>query len=112
MPPDGEYLALRGHALNFSHTDLKLHLNDNKFVAYGVIMETGFPEGVVTVVSFATGEASYYLSSGGGVIGGGEHETIRNVARRFVDSAQTFLDRMSRAVDFPLPANGWTHFTF
>ena len=51
-----------------------------------------------------------YFSTGGGILGGIGHETVRNAARQFVSSAQTFLSKMKEVASFPLPPTGMTHF--
>lgn len=43
---------------------------------FGVIMDTTFASGTVTLVALADGTASLYASTGGGVIGGGAHERV------------------------------------
>jgi len=66
-------------------------------------METGFPEGTATLVTLADGSASLYLSSGGGTIGGGEHEAVANASRAMVTLSATFLSQMIVVTSFPLP---------
>ena len=57
-----------------------------------------------TTVSYQTGDASLYLSSGGGVIGGGQHQNVNSAAKQFVTLAQTFLDKTAKTETKPLPA--------
>jgi hypothetical protein len=71
--------------------------------AYGVVMDMGMTEGTATVVSFLSGEASIYLSSGGGWIGGGPRPTVNQTARKFVTAASESLGRMRQVFDTPLP---------
>ena len=73
-------------------------------------METGYPEATATLVALADGSASIYYSSGGGVIGGGPHESISAAAKRFVRLGGDFIPRMSPATEFPLPPIGRTRF--
>ena len=73
-------------------------------------MEIGYPEGSATIVALIDGSASIYLSSGGGSIGGGAHETIRKVAIDMVKMARKYLPQMAASKDFPLPKNGQTIF--
>jgi hypothetical protein len=77
---------------------------------WGVLMDTGYPEVVATLVALADGTASIYLSSGGGVIGGGPHENINAAARHLVQMANDFISQMSPASEFPLPGAGRTRF--
>ena len=46
------YRALRELALNVSPADLKLQLDHDRVIAYGIIMEIGLSRGIVTLVSF------------------------------------------------------------
>jgi len=77
---------------------------------WGVVMETGFPEATVTLVSLADGSTSMYFSSGGGVIGGAGHETVRKAALRMCLVADSFVSSCSPATEFPFPERGHTIF--
>nr|WP_321453195.1 hypothetical protein [uncultured Carboxylicivirga sp.] len=57
-----------------------------------------------TTVSYQTGDASLYLSSGGGVIGGGQHLNVNKAAKQFVSLAQTFIDKTTKTETTDLPA--------
>lgn len=58
---------------------------------------------IVTTVAYQTGDASLYLSSGGGVIGGGQHQNVNSAAKQWVTLAQTFLDKTTKTETTPLP---------
>src|SRR5215469_16931606 len=47
-----------------------------------LLMETGYPEGVCTLVGVADGGVSLYLSNGGGIIGVGIDPTAADLNRR------------------------------
>jgi len=51
---------------------------------FGILMDLSLPQGNATIVAFISGDASFYTSTGGGVIGGIGHENVRNAARKFV----------------------------
>jgi hypothetical protein len=78
--------------------------------ALGVLMETGYEKAVATLVSFITGDASIYFSSGGGIIGGQGHAEVRIAARRFTQFAGVHITEMSICTDYPLPGVGQTTF--
>jgi hypothetical protein len=101
---------LRRQALTEAPTLLLRNPSFRDAPALGVLMETGYPQSVVTVVSLIDGGASIYFSSGGGVIGGEGHEPVRLAARRFTQFAGLHLPEMSRCSDFPLPGIGLTIF--
>ena len=73
---------------------------------WGILMEFGLPGVAVTLVAFGNGEASMYFSSGGGVIGGGENETVRKAAKAFVAFSETYLEKMKPVSTYPLPKDG------
>jgi hypothetical protein len=103
----GIYRDLRQRALNLDPHDAGLRPTAVLPRVFGVMMETGLPEGCATLVGLADGTASLYLSSGGGVIGGGQHAEVAQAVRRFVQAAEESLDVMPAARRAELPAVGW-----
>jgi len=73
---------------------------------WGVIMETGHPEGVVTLVALVDGTTSLYFSNGGGIIGAGEHESVRVANAAFLAAAEAQLADFSHAGATPQPGMG------
>lgn len=102
---ENPYEGLRNLALNFKPEDLQLSLPAGKITVYGIVMDWGIPEGAVTMTSFMNGDASLYFSSGGGLLGGGQHQKISNAAKQFVSLAQNFLGKATRTENKPLPQN-------
>jgi hypothetical protein len=43
---------------------------------WGIVMETGYADAVATLLALADGTVNLYLSSGGEMIGLGDHESI------------------------------------
>ena len=80
---------------------------DNVWV---VLMETGYPEAVASLVCFADGATSLYFSNGGGMIGAGEHDTVRKAAVRFLAMANQNAAHLTAVKDHPLPAVGFVRF--
>jgi len=68
-----------------------------------VVMDIGFPNATASVFAALTGDASLYLSGGGGVIGGIGHENVRQAAIAFVRGSARYLDQMAATSDFPYP---------
>ncbi len=83
---------------------------DNKL--WGLLMETGYPEAVVTLVAIADGTVSLYFSNGGGIIGIGEHENARKASNDLLAAAPKFIVQASLTKDFPLPSEGHARFYF
>jgi hypothetical protein len=102
--PNKDYLGLRDLALGFTPASVGLKLIDDPTAAYGVVMDWGHSSAVVTVTGFLSGDASIYFSSGGGILGGRGHESVRLAANAFVAEAQKRLPAMSRTTEFPLPS--------
>jgi hypothetical protein len=82
---------------------------DRAAPAFGVMMETGYPEGPVALVAILDGNASLYMG-GGGVIGGIGHEQVRQPAGSFVRLANQYLKFMAPVTAFPRPRDGRTVF--
>jgi hypothetical protein len=94
---------LRSMAFSATPEQLQLSLPTDQTIVYGVIMDWGIDTATATIVSYQTGDASMYLSSGGGVIGGGEHQNVNNAAKQFVNLAQTYLDKATKSETNSLP---------
>ena len=69
---------------------------------WGAIVDWAVGDGFATFVAISDGTASMYLSSGGGVIGGGERPAIARAATRLVATVERELDAMAPAAA-PVP---------
>ena len=101
---------LRAQALARGAEELGLVPRPEHPNVFGIVMETGYPEAVATLVVFVEGSTSLYFSTGGGVIGAGEHESVRATHRAFFAEAEARLGLFSKAADTPLPAVGRVRF--
>ena len=77
---------------------------------WGVLMETGYPQAVVSLVTIAEGTTSLYFSSGGGIIGAGEHKAVRETSMRFIAFVDQHVDAFAPATDHAMPAVGRVRF--
>jgi hypothetical protein len=75
-------------------------------------MDWGVTAGTATVVAFSDGNASVYLSSGGGFIGGSSHESIRKAAQKMVAIAAAFQPDAIATTTYPLPRHAQVVFYF
>ena len=92
---DNPYLGLRNQAINVTPEQLQLQLdNDNDI--YGLVMDWNMGDAIVSVVSFKTGDASVYLSTGQAFIGGYAHETVINAAKQFVAEGEKYLSKATK----------------
>ena len=99
---------LREQALRLSPQEIGLSPKPGE--AWGIVMDTAYPEASASLISLADGTASIYFSTGGGVIGGHAHEAVSNAARSFVRSATSYLARLTVPTDESLPKPGNTRF--
>ena len=74
------------------------------------IMELGFPEAIATLVAFADGNTSLYFSNGGGIVGAGQHPTVRRAAAIFLIAAERIVDTLAPATERPYPITGHARF--
>lgn len=73
---------------------------------WGLVMDMTSDAGTATLVGLADGTTSLYLSSGGGVIGGGEHARIAGATRALLRVVEQRLDQMPTTTEAPLPTPG------
>jgi hypothetical protein len=101
------YLQLRDAVLQSSRQKFGLPTASSRTEPFAVLMDWGISSGTVTAVAIADGNASVYLSSGGGAIGGGQsQESIRALAKKTVSMAAEMQPSMQFARAFPLPMQG------
>jgi len=94
---DNAYNGLRKQAIEITAGQLGLHLPDNQLTVYGIVMDIGMSQGVATLIAYKTGDASLYLSTGGGIIGGGKYKAVIEAAQLFINAGQEFLKRANKA---------------
>ena len=97
---------LRRQALTVEAAALTLKPTPARPHVWGVVMEIGYPEAAATLVVFADGTTSMYFSSGGGVIGAGDHEPVRAAAGKLLSLAESQVSRFAPAADTSLPLAG------
>ncbi len=104
------YADLRDRILKV--TPQEIGINQSKEIpnVWGVLMEIGYPEAVVSLVSLADGTTSLYFSNGGGMIGGGEHPAVAQASKALVATAEQYFAHMAVTTTFPLPATGRVKF--
>lgn len=109
-PPENEiYLKLRHQALHVTTRDLGLD-PDPASPIRAVIMETGHADAVATFVCLRDGGVSLYVSTGGGVIGAGQHERVRTSCVEMMTItnkyAADFMAASKPVSSFAYPGNG------
>lgn len=102
--PSENYHKLRSEALdkniwrrkNFEATPKNPNI-------WGLHMEIGMPNNVVTLICLVDGTVNLYFGDGGGITGGGEVDAVRMRAEEFIQTGETFLKKFNPAKNFPLP---------
>ena len=103
------YPGLRNQVLQLTPAAIGQSDADQSTVL-AVLMETGYPEAVATLVAIGDGTASLYFSNGGGIIGAGEHEPVRTVSAEFITFAQQYVSHSTLTDAFPLPQENHVRF--
>jgi hypothetical protein len=106
--PPGASGELRQQALSVRAIDLGI--TRGALRVWGLLMETGYPEAVATLVAFADGTTSLYFSSGGGTIGAGSHDTVREASEELLRTADQHVDKFIPTKEYPLPKEGRVRF--
>ena len=75
-----------------------------------MLMETGYPGATATVAASGNGATSLYLSSGYFIIGGGDHEDVRQANAKFIKTANQFREHLKPCDSYPIPEVWWTTF--
>jgi hypothetical protein len=78
---------------------------------WGVVMESGYPETVASLVVLADGTVSLYFSNGGGMIGLGSHEGPQRASRALLEMAPQFLEFCHPTSKCPLPRREHVRFS-
>jgi len=108
--PTGVYADLRNQALDGPRAEFNLPAERYPTEPWGVVMDWALDSGYVTVAALSDGNASVYLSSGGGSIGGRLHESIRKAAEEMVAAAAEVQPQMDATTAHPLPQSGEVDF--
>ena len=100
-PEDGTP-ALRKMLLGAKPSDFGLAPTSELPRVWAAMMEWHVNNGVVSLVAVAEGSTSLYFSTGGGIIGGGEHESVRAENHKLLAFIEKSLE-MFVQVDTALP---------
>jgi hypothetical protein len=110
VEPAEIYASLRNRIFKLDPKEVGILQTRETPNVWGILMETGYPEAIVTLASLADGTTSLYFSSGGGMIGGGKHAVLARSAKAFVAAAEKYFQQMALTKFFPSPAVGRVRF--
>ena len=101
---------LRAQVLSVEPGELEITPTEARPRVWGVLMEIGYTLGIATLVTLSEGTTSLYFSNGGGIIGAGEHVSVRAAADAFLTSVETHLAAFTIAETTPPPRIGRVRF--
>ena len=96
-------LDLRANLLRTTSADLALKPTAELPRVWAAIFDWGMEKGSASIVAVADGSVSMYTSTGGGMIGAGQHDSVRMAAARFLKTVESILDSLDAVQDAPLP---------
>jgi hypothetical protein len=100
------YEGMRGRILDLDPAEVSFTPTPDLPDVFGVVMEIGHGGGVATLVALRGGMTSLYFSTGGGMIGGGEHPQVAAATQVLIRTAQAHLASVPASTDTALPAAG------
>jgi hypothetical protein len=100
------YLGLRRQILTLTPEQLGPEAAEAPMVA--LLMETGYPEAVATLVGVVDGTTSLYFSNGGGMIGAGEHPRVARASERWLETCARALHLLAPLEPDPPPPDEGT----
>lgn len=109
---ENPYPGLREMAFSTSPEQLNIVFQDNELAVYGVIAEWNMGDATITLVAYATGDTSLYLSSGGIFIGAGQHTDVNELVKSFVQFSNTMLENASHDESNSMPVGDEIKFHF
>lgn len=108
--PARVFVGLRNQILTLDPGSIGLSRDVAGGASWGCVMETGYPNGVATLVCLRDGTTSLYTSSGFGIIGGGGHAAVDRETASLLAALDEHLADMSPSTDVALPRDGRTIF--
>ena len=105
--PDNPYHGLRLQLLNTDPKSIGIAPSARLPRVWGAAIEMAYLNGTATVVGLADGTTSMYTSTGGGVIGGGAHESVAQATSEWLALTETMLDLFPVDSDTGLPPTNY-----
>ncbi len=102
---ENPYNGLRKMVFSLNAQSLGREIKDPK-QSLCTVMEWEISNATATLVSVIDGSTSLYLSTGGGVIGGGAHKNVVDVSSIFLKESEKYLDLMKKDTEYILPQKG------
>ncbi|MHA1107058.1 MAG: hypothetical protein ACTSPN_15290 [Promethearchaeota archaeon] len=88
--------GLREQLFKLNPKTLDIAPNEELPRVWGFIMEMFISQTWITLVCVADGVVSIYMGTGGGIIGAGEHESVRSAARECLKKSEEILEHLKK----------------
>ena len=102
------YMTLRNRAFQASPGEAGIEVAGGE--VWGALMEFRAEGIAITLLGLKDGTTSVYFESGGGIIGGGEHEAVRRATGAYLAAARAQAGSLRSTTSYPLPREGWFRF--
>jgi hypothetical protein len=106
--PVATYMELRDMVFASDPAKLGCRKPDTRDLVWGMVIETGYPDAVATMIVLADGTISLYFSSGGGLVGLGDYEHIAEAGQRLLGLGDVLTPHFDQATDYSLPEKSHT----
>jgi hypothetical protein len=103
---DETYEGLRSNAIGERLENLGLKVRGDGAKAFGLVVDWGLADMVITISALVTGDVALYLSGGGGTFGGTTDQAVRAAGVEAVKRAESAAAAMTRTRKYPLPPPG------
>jgi hypothetical protein len=100
---DNPMVGLRTMMLTTPASKLGIKPDKEYPKVYGVLIDWPLGEHTATIVSMSDGNASLYTTSTFGILGGINHESVRNAATALVKAAQAYYEQGTPTKEYPYP---------
>lgn len=104
------FQAIRNKLLSLDPKAVDIIVSPEHPHVWGVLMEFIVAGSVVTLAGLVDGTTSLYFSSGGGILGSGNHPIVGTAARELVRKAESALECFQPVSEYPFPDEGFIRF--
>ncbi len=103
----GGLWELRSRLFTMDPSELDIKPGDNGCTqVWGVLMETGYEDGPVSLVVIGDGTVSIYFPSGGGVLGAGNQRPVWAAGKALLETAEYAQEFFNQPSDASFPGPG------
>lgn len=106
-PPAEVYRGLRQLIFDLDPARAGMRPTQALPTVWGAMMDLSYPSGSATLVSLVDATTSLYTSTGGGMLGAGEHQAVAVATRAFLRAVEEHLVLMRPSGDTSVPAPGY-----